>query len=222
MTITPESVQQLLNSEDLGDRLQGVNQLRTIEKNTAFEMLKPMVNDRNPRVRYAAVSQLDTLGRQDLDTSLVLLRDRLLNDDEPDVQAAAADAIGGLQLTVAYEDIEKVYRETSQWLVQFSIIAALGELGDPRGFELLKEALNSDINLVQTAAISSLGELGNVDAVPFLTPFVSHEDWQIRYRLVQALGHLGGLEANSALEILSNDEIEQVATAAKENLGDKK
>ncbi|MGL5877669.1 MAG: HEAT repeat domain-containing protein, partial [Xenococcaceae cyanobacterium] len=83
-------------------------------------------------------------------------------------------------------------------------------------------ALNSDINLVQTAAISSLGELGNVDAVPFLTPFVSHEDWQIRYRLVQALGHLGGLEANSALEILSNDEIEQVATAAKENLGDKK
>jgi HEAT repeat protein len=219
MTITPESVQQLLNSEDLGDRLQGVNRLRTLEPKAAFEMLKPMIHDRNPRVRYAAVSQLDTLGRQDLEISLSLLRDRLLNDDEPDVQAAAADAIGGLQLTAAYEDIEKVYHETSQWLVQFSIIAALGELGDPRGFELLKEALTSDINLVQTAAISSFGELGNIDAVPLIAPFASHEDWQIRYRLVQALGHLGGSEANSALEALANDEIEQVATAAKTNLG---
>lgn len=219
MTITPESVQQLLDSEDLGDRLSGINKLRSIEPKLAFEMLKPSIVDRNPRVRYAAVSQLDTLGRQDLDTSLALLRDRLLNDDEPDVQAAAADSIGGLQLTAAYEDIEQVYRQTSQWLVQFSIIAALGELGDPRGFELLKDALASGNDLVQTAAISSLGELGNIDAVPLLTPFVSHEDWQIRYRLVQALSHLGGAEARSTLETLSQDSVEQVAMAAKSNLG---
>jgi HEAT repeat protein len=219
MTITPESVQQLLDSEDLGDRLSGINKLRSLEPKLAFEMLKPTIVDRNARVRYAAVSQLDTLGKQDLDTALALLRDRLLNDDEPDVQAAAADSLGGLQLTAAYEDIEKVYRETSQWLVQFSIIAALGELGDPRGFEILKEALTSNNDLVQTAAISSLGELGNIDAVPLLTPFVSHEDWQIRYRLVQALSNLGGSEARSTLETLSQDLVEQVAVAAKTNLG---
>jgi HEAT repeat protein len=218
MTITPESVQELLKSEDLGDRLTGVNRLRNLEPKLAFELLKPMIKDRNPRVRYAAVSQLDTLGKQDLDSSLELLRDRLLNDDEADVQAAAADAIGGLQLTVAYEDVEKVYRETSEWLVQFSIIAALGELGDPRGFELLREALSSEVLLVQTAAISALGELGNINAVPLLIPFASHEDWQIRYRLVQALSALGGTEAHSTLETLANDEVEQVAMAAKSNL----
>jgi HEAT repeat protein len=219
MNITPESVQELLKSEDLGDRLTGVNRLRHLEPKLAFDLIQPMIKDRNPRVRYAAVSQLDTLGQQDLDTSLELLRDRLLNDDEADVKAAAADAIGGLKLTAAYEDIEQVYRETSEWLVQFSIIATLGELGDPRGFELLKEALSSEIVLVKTAAISALGELGNTDAVPLLTPFVTNEDWQIRYRLVQALSTLGGAEANSTLQTLANDEVEQVAMAAKSNLG---
>jgi len=32
---------------------------------------------------------MDTLGGQDLSTALTVLRDRLFNDPEPDVQAAA-------------------------------------------------------------------------------------------------------------------------------------
>ncbi len=218
MSITPESVQELLNSQDFGERIRGLNQLRQIEKETAFNMVQPMVTDENTRVRYAAVSQLDTLGTVDKDVSLAMLRDRLFNDPEPDVQAAAADAIGGLELVEAYDDLAKVYRETSEWLVQFSIIAALGELGDPRGFELLKEALHSNNNLLQTAAIGSMGELGNDSAIPLLAEFADHEDWQIRYRLVQALGRLGGAEAERVITLLANDESEQVAKEAKNNL----
>ena len=107
MDITPESVKILLNSEDFGERIRGLNQLRQIDAQTAFEMLKPLINDENTRVRYAAVSQLDTLGQNDKETSLTLLRDRLFNDPEPDVQAAAADAIGGLKLTEAFKDLDK-------------------------------------------------------------------------------------------------------------------
>lgn len=219
MSITPESVQELLKSEDFGDRIKGLNQLRTMEPGIAFELIKPIVNDKNTRVRYAAVSQLDTLGQQDLVSSLAILRDRLYNDPEPDVQAAAADAIGGLKLTEAFDDLLKMYHQSSDWLIQFSIIATLGELGEPRGFELLKEALESDNNLVQTAAISSLGELGDSRAVSFLIPFADHDDWQVRYRLIQALGRLGGEQANSTLEKLTQDEVEQVAQEAKNNLG---
>jgi HEAT repeat protein len=195
MSVTRESVQQLLSSEDFGQRISGVNQLRQLEPSVAFELIQPVVTDTNTRVRYAAVSQLDTLGGQDLQATLTMLRDRLVNDSEPDVQAAAADALGALKLTEAYEDLQQLYRQTPEWLVQFSIIAALGELGDPRSFELLEEALNSSISLVQTAAISSLGELGDVRAVPLLTPYATNPDWQIRYRLVQALSRLGGAEA---------------------------
>ena len=218
MDITPESVKILLNSEDFGERIRGLNQLRQIDSTVAFEMLQPLIADENTRVRYAAVSQLDTLGVTDKDTSLTLLRDRLFNDPEPDVQAAAADAIGGLKLTEAFADLNKVYHETSEWLVQFSIIAALGELGDTTSFALLEEALQSNNNLLQTAAIGSMGELGDKRAIPLLTDFVEHEDWQIRFRLVQALGRLGGEEAKAAIAKLAEDESEQVAQEAKNNL----
>ncbi|MEM7594460.1 MAG: HEAT repeat domain-containing protein [Cyanobacteria bacterium P01_A01_bin.83] len=218
MSITPESVTSLLNSEDFGERIRGLNQLRQIDPKTAFSMVKPLITDNNTRVRYAAVSQLDTLGTVDPETSLEMLRDRLFNDPEPDVQAAAADAIGGLKLVEAFGDLADVYHNSSEWLVQFSIIAALGELGEPQGFTLLEEALQSNNNLLQTAAIGSMGELGDHRAVSLLTAFADHEDWQIRYRLVQALGRLGGDQAKEIITRLVDDESEQVAQEAKNNL----
>ena len=218
MSITSESVKQLLNSEDLGDRLRAVNQIRQLEPTVGFELIQTAISDRNSRVRYSAVSQMDTLGTQDLQLSLDILRDRLLHDSEVDVQAAAADCIGALQLHDAFEDLKEVYYKTDEWLIQFSIIATLGALGDPRAFELLKEALSSETELVQTAAISSFGELGNLEAVPLLAPYATNPDWQMRYRVVQALTLLGGAEAKSILETLANDEVEAIATEAKNSL----
>ncbi|MBD2519324.1 HEAT repeat domain-containing protein [Nostoc sp. FACHB-973] len=218
MSITPESVKQLLSSQDLGDRLRAVNQIRQLEPAIGFELIQSAIADSNSRVRYSAVSQMDTLGKQDLQLSLDILRDRLLNDSEIDVQAAAADCLGALKLHEAFEDLEKLYNTTDEWLIQFSIIATLGELGDPRAFELLKQALSSDNELVQTAAISSLGELGDTQAIPLLAPFATNPDSQIRYRLVQALIHLGSPEAKSILETLVNDQVEAIATEARKYL----
>jgi HEAT repeat protein len=218
MSVTPESVQQLLSSENFGERLRGVNQLRQLQSAVAFEMVQPLLNDSNTRVRYAAVSQMDTLGHEDLQLALTSLRDRLLNDSEPDVQAAAADALGALKLTQAFEDLEQLYHSTPEWLVKFSIIAALGELGDPRAFDLLQTAIASSNELIQTAAVGSLGELGDIRAVPLLVPYATKSDWQVRYRVVQALNRLGGTEARSLLETLVNDPVEQVAAEAKASL----
>ena len=219
MSVTPESIQQMLSSDDLGDRLRAVNQIRELEDTqVAFELIQTAVNDRNARVRYSAISQMDTLGGQDLQTSLTVLRDRLINDPEPDVQAAAADCLGALKLTESFDDLQQLYHNTSEWLVKFSIIATLGELGEPRSFDLLTDALSSDNGLVQTAAIGSLGDLGDSQAVPLLIPYATNPDWQIRYRVVQALSKLGGTEAYSTLEALASDEIEAVAKEAKNSL----
>ncbi|MBD2460700.1 HEAT repeat domain-containing protein [Oscillatoria sp. FACHB-1407] len=218
MTVTPESVQQLLTSDDYGQRLTAINQLRQLEPTIAFDMIQTAVNDPNARVRYAAISQLATLGQQDLHKSLTILRDRLLNDKEVDVQAAAADSIGALQLKEAYEDLQTIYQSSSEWLLQFSIIAALGELGDPRSFELLQSALESNNELIRTAAVGSLGELGDSRALPLLIPYASDQDSQIRYRVAQALGRLNHPQALAVLEVLANDEVETVAQEAKVHL----
>lgn len=214
MSVSAESVKELLSSDNLGDRLRAVNQIRELEPKAGLELVQIAIGDSNSRVRYSAVSQMDTLGDQDLDLSLRLLRD-LLNDPEADVQAAAADCLGALKLHDAFEDLQQLYQTTPEWLVQFSIIATLGELGDPRAFELLKQALVSDNGLIQTAAISSLGELGDVEAVPLLAPYSTNSDWQVRYRVVQALTNLGGAEAKSILETLINDEVDVISKEAK-------
>ncbi|ELR96804.1 phycobilisome degradation protein NblB [Gloeocapsa sp. PCC 73106] len=215
MSITPESVQTLINSSDFGDRIRGINQLGQLDPGVAFEMVQPLITDQNTRIRYAAVSQLDTLGHHDLQLTLKLLRDRLYGDSEADVQAAAADVIGALKLTEAFEDLEKTYHQTSEWLVQLSIIASLGEFGDPRGLTLLEEALSSEYDIVRTAAVGAMGELKDLRALPLLLPLVDDPDWQIRYRLVQAISHLGVEQARTTLEKLAEDPVEAIASAAK-------
>jgi len=218
MTITPESVKNLINADNFGDRIRGINELRQIDKKTAYELIKPIIQDNNVRVRYAAISQLDTLGDVNLEESLEILLERLYNDPEADVRAAAADAIAGLKLTQAYPDLKKVYYETEEWLIQFSIVAALGELGHPDGFDLLKDALHSDNSLLQTSAISALGELGDIRAIDLLIPFVDNDDWQIRHRVAQALGRFGGEKTKEILTILSQDKSVAVAQEAKHYL----
>lgn len=220
MSATPDSVKELLDSEDFGDRIRGLNQLRTLDPAIAFDLIKPAVNDSHPRVRYAAVSQIASLGNQNPAEVLPMLRDRLIHDSEVDVQAAAADAIGALKLTEAYQDLESLYQSTSEWLLQFSIIAALGELGDPRAFDLLEQALHSDIELVRTAAIGALGELGDERALPLLLSYISSDDWQVRHRVVQALSHFQHPDAQNALGTLAQDDVEMIATEAKMYLQD--
>lgn len=210
-----DAIKLLLNSDDFGDRLRGVNQLRQIDQAIAFELIQPLVKDSQVRVRYAAVSQLDTLGGQDLITTYTLLRERLLEDPEPDVQAAAADALGALQMQEAFPDLEQLYRQSNEWLVKFSIIATLGELGDARAFPLLEEAIISPNELIKMAAIGSFGELGDAQAVPLLLPLAADSDWQTRYRIAEALKKLGGEDAIATLKILAQDSVEQVANAAK-------
>ncbi len=216
MSITPDSVKKQLESEDLGDRLRGVNEIRELEPAIGFELIQSAITDQNARVRYSAVSQFDTLGTQDLDKSLNLLLG-LLQDPEADVKAAAADCLGGLKLVAAFDDLQQLYQSTGDWIIKLSVVAALGELGEPRGFEILKQALTEDNDLVKTAAISSMGELGNTEAVSILAPYASDSDWQIRYRVAQALNRLGTQSAKSILESLANDEVEAVAEEAKKN-----
>ena len=218
MSSTPETIQENLNSEDFGDRLSGVNQLRQLDPKVAFPMIVPLIQDPHVRVRYAAVSQLDTLGVADPEKSLELLRERLQNEPEADVKAAAADVIGALKLTDGFDDLVQLYNSTTDWMVRMSIVAGVGVLGDPRGFELLKEAIATPEPLVQLAAVSAFGDLGDPAAIELLVPFIANDDWQIRQRLVQALSRLDTPESTEALQTLAKDEMEQVSNYAQECL----
>ncbi len=186
--VSPEQVSELLASENFGDRIKAINQLRNLDPGTAFALIQPLCDDPNTRVRYAAVSQIATLGEQDKPTAYKVLT-ASLGDPEPDVQAAAADALGALKLTDSLDDLKELYGMTSEWLVKMSVVACLGEMGDPAAFPLLETALSDENSLVSVSAIGALGELKDERAIALLIPYASNDDWQVRHRVAQALGN---------------------------------
>ncbi len=222
MMSSPEAdaLRQRLESGELGDRLVAINQVRHLPPEEGFALLQVAIADGNARVRYSAVSQFDTVGTSDVAKAEALLRDRLLNDPEMDVKAAAADCLGALKITSAFEDLVQIYEGTSEWLLRFSIVAALGVLGDVRGFDVLAKAVEAETELERLAAISALGDLGDDRAIAILLPLVSDEDWQVRYRVAQALKGFGDQDdVKEAIATLAADPVEQVANEAKGSQG---
>lgn len=213
-----ETLREQLAVDDVGIRMKAIHASRSLPISERFNLLLTAAIDPNTRIRYDAVSQLGSVGQIDKQKSLEILSDRLLNDPEIDVKAAAADSLGSLQLTQAFDLLKTAYQSTNDWMFQFSIIAAIGELGAPEGFDLLAEALQSPNDLVKIAAIGSLGDLGNLEAVPLLLDLIDDSDWQVRHRVSQSLAnlaHLGSAEAQAGLEKLANDPVSQVAEATR-------
>jgi HEAT repeat protein len=212
------SLKEQLAADDMAVRMKALHASRSLSLPERFALVVIAAADPYARIRYDAVSQIGTVGTVDLAKSLEILSDRLNTDPEIDVRAAAAASLGSLQLTQAFGLLITAYESTNDWMFQFSIVAAIGELGDPQGFDFLAQALQSPNELVKIAAIGSLGDLGNPKAVALLLPLAEDPDWQIRHRVSQSLVQLGGNESKSALEKLANDPMPQVAEATRSQL----
>ena len=210
-----ESLREQLASEEMGIRMKAVHASRSLNNSERFTLLAIAAQDSAARIRYDAVSQIGTVGTADLPQALQILSDRLLNDPEIDVKAAAAASMGALQLVQGFDMLQTAYNSTNDWMFQFSIIAAIGELGAPEGFDFLAQAIDNPNELVKIAAIGSLGDLGDARAIALLVPLAEDPDWQVRHRVAQSLAHLGGAEAQAALDKLANDPMPQVAEATR-------
>lgn len=194
-----------------------MSQSRSLPPQERFTLMCLAVKDENPRIRYDAVSQLGSIGDIDRELSQQILENALKSDPEIDVKAAAADSLGALQIKSAYPLLVEVYHSTQDWLLQLSILTALGTLGVGEAFELLAEATGSDNELVQISAIRALGDLGDDRAVAVLAPFKSHPDWQVRHALAQSLSNFSE-EGREILTYLAQDPFPQVAESARSSL----
>ncbi|MGQ9866917.1 MAG: HEAT repeat domain-containing protein [Pseudanabaenaceae cyanobacterium] len=216
---TFEELKALMQDADGGVRVRAAVASRALSPAEQFAIACLGVQDDNARVRYDAASRLGTVGHCDLPQTQALLQKLLREDPETDVRAAAADAIAALKLTAAYDDLMTAYDSamgSEGWLLRFSIVAALGELGDRRARDFLWQVLTTESGLLPLAALGALGDLGDREALPQVLPLADHEDWQIRHRLVQVVVALGG--DRPTLERLSHDPVPEVAAAATQAL----
>ncbi len=217
---TFEELKAQMQDADGGVRVRAAVASRTLSPAEQFAIACMGVHDSNARVRYDAASRLGSVGHCDLAQTEALLRQLLREDPETDVRAAAADAIAALKLTAAYDDLMAAYAAATApdgWLLRFSIVAALGELGDRRARDFLLQTLAGDNSLLALAALGALGDLGDREVLPQLLALVHHEDWQMRHRLVQVVVALGG--DRPTLERLASDPVPEVAAAATQALG---
>ncbi|WP_041699542.1 HEAT repeat domain-containing protein [Thalassoporum mexicanum] len=228
MTQSQEFLKQQLSSSELGDRLKALNQSRGLPDADRFELVCIAGVDPSARVRYDALSQMSSLGQQNPAKAKQILWAALLNlEEEIDVRAAAADSIGALKLDGAFEILNESYHQTNEWLLAMSIVAALGELGDRRSFDLLSLALENENTLIKIAAVGALGDLGDQRAIDLLVSLAEQPEWEVRHRIAQSLTALV-LQAEdenkdksrviATLQKLSQDESQPVATAATDFL----
>mmetsp|Transcript_2625 Transcript_2625/g.7898 ORF Transcript_2625/g.7898 Transcript_2625/m.7898 type:complete len:225 (-) Transcript_2625:26-700(-) len=192
MAADKDEVMSLVMSGDNFNRLKGVNMARELEPIDCLDTLSLTSKDPDLNVRYATVSQLAEAGKADPEKALDLLRDLIAHETDSSVRAAVADAFCAIGIPEAYEDVESIYRDSGEVMVQFSILAGLGELGNPKAFDLLKEVLEDEGSeeLLKVAAIGALGELGDKRAKDLIKPFTEAEDATIKTRAEQALQSL--------------------------------
>ena len=216
--VTIEELNQLVSSENWGDRIKAINQARELTADDALPLLSSLATDANTRVRYAAISQIGTLDLSDKGVPIPLLKDRLAADPEVDVRAAAAAALGDLKQSGTLQDLLDALEREEEWLMVLSIVAALGELGDLGGLDAVLAAAADDNVLIRATAASALGDLGDERGLDALQTLATDSDWQTRHRVCISLGKIGGDSARTLLESLSQDEEEQVAATAKDIL----
>lgn len=215
MTIDLMALEEKLDSDRPADRMLALTQLRQVPDEQAVPLILKVVGDTHQQVRAFAVF---ALGVKRTDACLPVLLNILESDEDYGIRADAAGALGYLEDPRAYEALVRAFYEDVEWLVRFSAAVALGNLKDPRAFGLLMNALDEPDGLIQQGAIAALGEIGDTRAVNRLLEFVRSDDWLIRQRLAQALGNLPAEKTRSALEYLSRDPQDTVASTAKYSL----
>ena len=115
---------------------------------------------------------------------------RHLDNNKPDLQWRAADALGSLG-EIACEPLLKLlaYHKIH---VRIGAIEALSGIKSPRSVEPLIHTLATDKNHeVRWVAALALGEIGDKRAIPSLLNSLHDEGRYVRYGSVKALGQLG-------------------------------
>lgn len=100
---------------------------------------------------------------------------------------------------------------------------SLGEMGDARGQELLRDALYDDDPEIRDRAARALGELGDRSAVPVLIEALGRDDLKVREHAIRLLGRLGDPRATEPLiETIAEDRTRYLSVLALGKLGDRR
>jgi len=187
------------------------------------------LEDEDGAVRADAVRGLWEHEGRDLITPLLGLLEK---DEEPDVRAEAALALGRFVVLSEVGSLkEEQFRQVEAGLrraleddlevdeVRGRALEAIGASGRPWVEQAIQHAYESETPRLRVSAVHAMGRSCNGHWLPLLIDEIASDDAEIRYEAATALGSLADRRAVSHLAPLLHDEDPEVREAAIGALG---
>lgn len=213
-----------LDSDDPDQRVRAVLALERVrgedaKRDATSKLLKLLVDDSSPDVRYFAAAVLGTLG-QDPDTVVPALAKASLDDAESESGEVYQGAALGLASygERAVAPLAKLLESTDQARRLEGALGAdpLGKLAAPLVPRLIP-LVESSTPRLRYASINALRAVGPPakEAVPTLVQALSHEDFHTQYWSCRALGAIGPDSLPAKAKLL--DRLEHGVAAVRHN-----
>jgi HEAT repeat protein len=184
----------------------------------SFEELRAALSSQDSAIREAAVTGLARLGGSHVADVVAFS----LADESPDVQVAAALALGRLRDdsggAIGTDALIAAVNNDSPG-VQVAVAHALGETEDPRAIDALRAMARSRSPGVTVTAIEALRRLGDRHLEELLIDSLEHEDEEAVKQAMIALSELRGTNALGYLCRALEHEAWDVRRLAAERLG---
>ncbi len=212
-------IETYIDSPNPENRMKAITELRNYEPNLVVPLLKRRMYDQEFVVRsFVAMG----LGYKQNEEGFKLLLDLIEYDRDYNVRAEAANSLAKYGED-AIPHLVKLFQQDSNWLVRYSIFAAIDLRQHP---EILLEfctlGLRGNDRVVQQTAIASLEQLTNTpqeaNALELLLSAAKSEQGEIRAQVARVLRHFEDPRAEATLTNLRQDSDYRVVGATLEGL----
>jgi HEAT repeat protein len=218
--------------------------LGSIADPRALDSLANELNDRDQRVRHAAITAIGKLNTQpavarllealessDSEFADIAARSLvnagalvsqhiidLLRAPNPELRVRAARILGQIREPLAKDPLINALKDPDEW-VRAAAALALGGLLDPSATEPLIACLHDAHPPVRLAAVEALGQLRDRSATEPIMPLLQDGQGSIRAAAVRALGRIGDNITVEPIIGLLDDSDRDARVAAIEALG---
>jgi len=176
----------LLKDPNNGVRDAAQNSIILLGGRRAIEKMVPLLTDEDPSIRNMAIDILRKIGEDALDILHGLAHDQ--NDNN---RLFVLDILGSIGNIDSLETlIEGLYDSNPN--VRNASVISLGELGDPKAFDHLKQLIN-DEEWIRFSVIESLAQISHEETVDFLLNELNRwsNDEITMCAILEALGRIG-------------------------------
>lgn len=148
-------------------------------------MLYPLLKDKDDDVRKFGIDLLADI-RHGVDSGSIV---PMLKDSNGNVRAAAAKALGQLGYMQAIPELIEALND-EEW-VCFSVLGALGDMGDETAVDAIASLLARPSEVVRFEAIETLGRLGSEKAAERLVAYLQQAPPEEKNAVVKSLIKIG-------------------------------